>query len=82
MSVTMLQSCRAYNVPRGSRLFIRKKKKKKKLKDLKLFAKANTCIINILYQFITFPSLAEQTVLTKRKLLFIHQSTGFYRFNI
>ena len=28
MSVTMLQSCRAYNVPRGSRLFIRKKKKK------------------------------------------------------
>ena len=26
MSVTMLQSCRAYNVPRGSRLFIRKKK--------------------------------------------------------
>ena len=29
VSVTMLQSCRAYNVPRGSRLFIRKKKKKK-----------------------------------------------------
>ena len=30
MSGTMLQSCRAYNVPRGSRLYIRKKKKKKK----------------------------------------------------
>ena len=33
MSVTMLQSCRAYNVPRGSRLLTQKKKKKKKKKN-------------------------------------------------
>ena len=49
MSVTMLQSCRAYNVPRGSRLFIRKKKKKNCLVSVfKLnLADCQKCLDNI-----------------------------------